>query len=85
MPTASGLPRKGDRVSLGIPMPENNWKPERNYGTVVERGRGDYWALYVRWDEQRQGQRGSTRGRDVELLVDATYFFSQGWLRIEEA
>lgn len=85
MPTATGLPKAGERISLVVPGEWNDWSLEtpREFGRVVERGRGDYWTLYVRWDKPHFSG-GSTRGRDVDMLVDAAYYLSRGWLRIEE-
>jgi hypothetical protein len=84
MPTPTGLPKTGERVSYGIPLPSNNWKPDLMYGTVVERGTGSYWTLYVRWDPEYRtlAHRGSSLGRDVEMMVDASYALKQGWLKV---
>jgi len=84
MPTPTGLPKAGERISFGQPLPSNNWKPTLMYGTVVARGTGDFWTLYVRWDPEfrRPGHRGSHMGRDVEMMVDAAYHLKNGHIKV---
>lgn len=83
MPTPKGLPKKGERVMLQIKLP-GEIAPEPRYGTVVSRGTGDYWTLYVRWDDQRVGDRmKEAYGQPgVTMMVDAAYQLRMGWLKI---
>ncbi len=83
MPTPAGKPKIGERISYGVPLPMNNWKPEIRYGTVVARGTGDYWTLYVRWDGVERAPRPSFQyGKDVDMMLDAAYALKQGWLKV---
>lgn len=69
MPTATGLPQKGERVTRLHPMS----KVPLGSGTVVERGGGEYWSLTIKWDDGH-----------VHVDVDAAYYWMIGDLRYEK-
>lgn len=80
MPTPTGLPKKGERVKYQQVI--FGEKGKARYGTVVDRTPGEYWTLYVRWDEELPGDRSKwAYGQPgVTMMVDAAYALSQGWL-----
>lgn len=65
MPTPGGLPRQGDRIQWVSP------NTPATPGTVIERGRGQYWSLTVRWDGHQ----------DQDRIVDASYWWDKGYIR----
>lgn len=67
MPTPTGLPRTGEVWELAIKIPGQQPAPQRV--VVIERTRGDYWALRV---------FSHSKGR--RLWVDPAYWLQQGWL-----
>jgi hypothetical protein len=76
MPTPGGLPKAGERVELyALDHDTYTWSEYQNTGTVVERGRGEYWSLTVLFD----GQSRST------LLVDAPYLWRVGALKFAKS
>lgn len=83
MPTAGGKPQAGERVMFQQTLPGVEPHSPR-YGTVVKRGTGDYWTLYVRWDDERPGDRmKQAHGQPgVTMMIDAAYNLAKGWLRV---
>jgi len=68
MPTPTGLPKVGEVWELDIHIPGRENEPQRV--VVLERSRGDYWALRV---VNAKGKRA--------LWVDPAYWLQQGWLK----
>jgi len=68
MPTPTGLPKVGEVWELDIHIPGRENEPQRV--VVLERRRGDYWALRV---VNAKGKRA--------LWVDPAYWLQQGWLK----
>lgn len=70
MPTPTGLPKVGETWKHTQKLPPD-WKEESTEFVVLERGRGDYWSLRVKYPDGR-----------VRLLVDASYFLQKGELTL---
>jgi hypothetical protein len=72
MPTAGGLPKRGEVWELRLPkISHADVAPVPVRFVVMERSRGDYWSLHV-WSRYLGGRK---------LLAGPAYWFRKGWLQ----